>query len=183
MADIEKVVETPVAEEPVKKTRKPRAKKTETEAAPKKTAAKKAETEAAPKKTAAKKAETEAAPKKTAAKKTAAENAPKKTAAKKAEAEAAPKRTAAKRTAAPKAEKAPAARKAAAKKEADATVYIQFVGQEIAAKNILEAAKKAFAEANEGVEIKTIELYVKPEEGAAYYVVNGVGGDDMKIEL
>ena len=155
MSDIEKVVETPAAEEPVKKTRKPRAKKAETEAAPKKTAAKKAEAEAAPKKTAA-----EAAPKKTAAKKTAVKKAD-----------------------APKAEKAPAARKTTAKKAADATVYIQFAGQEIAAKDILEAAKKAFAEANKDVEIKTIELYVKPEEGAAYYVVNGVGGDDMKIEL
>ena len=146
MSDIEKVVETPAAEEPVKKTRKPRAKKAETEAAPKKTAAKKAEAEAAPKKTAAKK-------------------------------------TAVKKADAPKAEKAPAARKTTAKKAADATVYIQFAGQEIAAKDILEAAKKAFAEANKDVEIKTIELYVKPEEGAAYYVVNGVGGDDMKIEL
>ena len=149
MSDVEKVLETPVAEEPVKKTRKPRAKKAETEAAPKKAAEKK----------------TEAAPKKTAAKKT--------------EAEAAPKKTAAKKAAAPKAEKAPTA----AKKAADATVYIQFAGNQVAAKDILEAAKKAFAEANEGVEIKTIELYVKPEEGAAYYVVNGVGGDDMKIEL
>ena len=130
MSDVEKVVETPVAEEPVKKTRKPRAKKAETEAAPKKTAAKKEAAEAAPKKTAAKK---EAAPKKTDAK--------------------------------------------------QANVYIQFAGNQVAAKDILEAAKLAFAEANEGVEIKTIELYVKPEEGAAYYVVNGVGGDDMKIGL
>ena len=141
MLDIEKVVETPVAEEPVKKTRKPRAKKAETEAAPKKAAAKKETAEAVPKKTAAKKA------------------------------------------AAPKAEKAPAARKTAAKKASEANVYIQFAGNQVAAKDILEAAKMAFAEANEGVEIKTIELYVKPEEGAAYYVVNGVGGDDMKIEL
>ncbi len=152
MSDVEKVVETPVAEEPVKKTRKPRAKKAETEAAPKKTAAKKEAAEAAPKKTAAKK-------------------------------EAAPKKTAAKKAAAPKAEKAPAARKTAAKKASEANVYIQFAGNQVAAKDILEAAKLAFAEANEGVEIKTIELYVKPEEGAAYYVVNGVGGDDMKIGL
>ncbi len=150
MSDVEKVLETPVAEEPAKKTRKPRAKKAETEAAPKKAAA-----EAAPKKTAAKKA---AAPK--------AEKAP-----------------AAKKATAPKAAKAPAAKKTAAKAATDANVYIQFAGNQVAAKDILEAAKQAFAEANEGVEIKTIELYVKPEEGAAYYVVNGVGGDDMKIEL
>ncbi len=160
MAEVEKVLETPAAEEPVKKTRKPRAKKAETEAV-------KAAAKEAPKKAAA-----EAAPKKTA---------------KKAAAEAAPKKTAAtKKTAAAKTEKAPTTRKTAAKKAVpahQATVYIQFGGNEVAAKDILEAAKKAFAEANEGVEIETIELYVKPEEGAAYYVVNGVGGDDMKIEL
>ena len=147
MADVEKVLEATVGAEPVKKTRKPRAKKTEAEAAPKAAEAKKAETEAAPKKTAAKK-------------------------------------PAVKKEAAPKAEKAPAKKTAAKKTDAkQANVYIQFAGQEVAAKDILEAAKKAFAEANEGVAIETIELYVKPEEGAAYYVVNGVGGDDMKIEL
>ncbi len=120
-----------------------------------------------------KKTDTEAAPKAAEAKKT--EAAPKKTAAKK---------PAVKKEAAPKTEKAPTKRTAAKKADAkQANVYIQFAGQEVAAKDILEAAKKAFAEANEGVAIETIELYVKPEEGAAYYVVNGVGGDDMKIEL
>ena len=46
-----------------------------------------------------------------------------------------------------------------------------------------QAAKAAFAQAHEGVEIKSIELYVKPEEAVAYYVVNGEGSDDYKIEL
>ena len=39
----------------------------------------------------------------------------------------------------------------------------------------------AFAAANEGVEIKSIELYVKPEDHAAYYVVNG--SENGKIDL
>ncbi len=82
------------------------------------------------------------------------------------------------------AKKAPARRTAAKKAEdVKATVTIQFAGKEVVAKNILEEAKKAFAAANKGVEIKTIDIYVKPEENAAYYVVNGVGSDDYKIEL
>ncbi len=60
---------------------------------------------------------------------------------------------------------------------------IQYAGKEIAAKEILERAKIAFADANPGVKIETIVLYVKPEEDVAYYVVNGIGNDDFKIEL
>ena len=92
--------------------------------------------------------------------------------------------------AAPAAEAAPkketAAKKAPAKKaekETEAAVVIQYAGKEIAAKEILERAKIAFADANPGVKIETIVLYVKPEEDVAYYVVNGIGNDDYKIEL
>ena len=47
-------------------------------------------------------------------------------------------------------------------------------------KDVLEAAKKAYAASNKAA-IKDITLYVKPEDNAAYYVVNGdVTG---KIEL
>lgn len=96
--------------------------------------------------------------------------------------EAAPKKETVKKETAAK--KAPARRTAAKKAEdVKATVTIQFAGKEVVAKNILEEAKKAFAAANKGVEIKTIDIYVKPEENAAYYVVNGVGSDDYKIEL
>ena len=46
-------------------------------------------------------------------------------------------------------------------------------------------AKKvaAFTEANPDVEIKTMDIYVKPEEGVAYYAVNGQGSGDYKITL
>ena len=157
----------------------------EKEAAPKKTrgrkpAAKTALKEEAPKKTrgrkpAAKAAEKEETPKKTRGRKAAAEtaateDAPKKARGRKAAAEPAaePKRRAGRKPAV---------------KEPVASVTIQFGGSEYAAKEILAAAKDAFTKNHEGVEIETIDIYVKPEEGAAYYVVNGVGGDDMKIEL
>lgn len=83
--------------------------------------------------------------------------------------------------------KAPA-RKAPVKKEVkpaetEATVYVQYAGKQIAAKEILEAAKAAYVKEHKDTEVKTIEIYVKPEEAVAYYVVNGEGSDDYKIEL
>ena len=76
--------------------------------------------------------------------------------------------------------KKPAAKKAA---EPKANVVIEYADQKIEAKKVLEAAKKAFTKANPDKEIKTIDIYVKPEEGVAYYVVNGEGSDDYKVVL
>lgn len=129
----------------------------ETKAVETKTVDTKAET----KKTEVKPAETKAAPVKADEKK---EPAPEKTTEKK-------------ESAAPK--KAPAAKKV----EMKTAVVIQYAGKETVAKEVLEAATKAFKAANKGVEIKTIEVYVKPEENVAYYVVNGEGSDDYKVEL
>ena len=63
------------------------------------------------------------------------------------------------------------------------TVTIQFNGKDIVAKDVLEAAKKAYAEKNPEGEIKSMDLYVKPDEGVAYYAVNGEGNEDYKIQL
>ena len=80
--------------------------------------------------------------------------------------------------------KKPAAKKPAAKKsEPETTVTLQFQGKEITAVQVVEAAKAAFAEANPEVEIKTLDVYVKPDEAVAYYAVNGEGSGDYKIEL
>lgn len=62
--------------------------------------------------------------------------------------------------------------KKAATKVAKAEVVIQFAGREVSTKDILEAAKKDFSEKNTAT-LKEITLYVKPEDGAAYYVANG----------
>lgn len=94
---------------------------------------------------------------------------------------AAPKKAApAKKEAAPK--KA-AAKKPAAKKEVKSSVVIEYAGRQIVARDVLEAAKKAYESMNKGTAIETIEIYVKPEEGAAYYVVNGEGSDQYKVQL
>lgn len=80
--------------------------------------------------------------------------------------------------------KEPAAKKTAAKKaEPIANVVIEFAGKQVVAKEVLAAATKAYTEAHTGAEIKTIDIYVKPEESVAYYVVNGEGSDDFKVEL
>ena len=71
----------------------------------------------------------------------------------------------------------------AKKTAAKATVTIEFAGRSVSAADIQEKAVKAFKEAHEDVEVKTIDLYVQPEEGVAYYVVNGEASPEFKIEL
>ena len=80
------------------------------------------------------------------------------------------------------AKKAPAKRTTA--KDIKTSVVVQFAGKEVTEKDLIAAVKKAYTKKGNKVgDIKTIEIYVKPEENAAYYVVNGVGADDYKIEL
>ncbi len=79
--------------------------------------------------------------------------------------------------------KAPAKKAPAKKADPKACVVIEFAGRQIAAKDVLDKAVKAYEAAHKGAEIKTIEVYVKPEENVAYYVVNGEGSDDYKVTL
>lgn len=92
-----------------------------------------------------------------------------------------------KKEAAPKKEtvkKAPAAKKPAAKKaEPKTSVVIEYAGKSVVAKDVLAAAAKAFAKSHKDVTVKTMDVYVKPEEGVAYYVVNGEGSDEYKVIL
>lgn len=94
----------------------------------------------------------------------------KKTAAKKTTAK---KTTAAKTTAAKKV----TTKKAAAKKaEIKTEMYLQFAGKEYSQEEILQKVKDIWTyDLNQNVDdIKDVQLYLKPEESAAYYVVNGV---------
>ncbi|MGN0342334.1 MAG: DUF6465 family protein [Roseburia sp.] len=68
--------------------------------------------------------------------------------------------------------KKPAAKKAE-KKEMVPEVYVQFYGNESAVKDVVERAKEAFvAEGHRASSIKSLKVYLKPEEYAAYYVIN-----------
>ena len=104
-------------------------------------------------------------------KKAAAKTAAKKTTAKKA---TAAKTTAAKKTAA---KKTTTTKKAAAKKaEIKTEMYLQFTGKEYSQEEILQKVKDIWTyDLHQNVDdIKDVQLYLKPEESAAYYVVNGV---------
>lgn len=65
-----------------------------------------------------------------------------------------------------KAEKAPKAAKTPA-----VQVYVEYQGRQVSQETILSAVKADW----NGAAIKSLEVYVKPEDGAAYYVVNGEG--------
>lgn len=74
------------------------------------------------------------------------------------------------------AKKAPA-KKATPVKEAKAEIktalYVQFAGNEVTEADIIDKVKAAYvAEGHKESAIKEINLYVKPEEYAVYYVIN-----------
>ena len=84
------------------------------------------------------------------------------------------KKTTAKKTTAKKTTGKKAGRKSAAKTaEKVEEIYIQFSGQELLTKEVLQRAKQAYvAEGHRESSIKSIRLYIKPEEHMAYYVIN-----------
>ena len=83
---------------------------------------------------------------------------------------------AAAKTTAKKATKKVAAKKTAKaeKKELVPEVFVQFNGNEDVVANVIERAKEAFAaDGHRASSIKSLKVYLKPEEYAAYYVVYG----------
>jgi hypothetical protein len=53
-------------------------------------------------------------------------------------------------------------------------MFVEYKGKQVEDKAILAAVKKAWTEAGNKVgDMKTVELYIKPEETAVYYVING----------
>lgn len=85
-------------------------------------------------------------------------------------AEAAAKKTARKTAA----KKAPA-KKAAEEKSAEAktTIILEYCGRQVTETTMIAGAKKVWADAGRTEAIETMELYVKPEDGAVYCVING----------
>lgn len=61
----------------------------------------------------------------------------------------------------------------AAKAEIKTALYVQFAGNEVTEADIIDKIKAAYvAEGHKESAIKEINLYVKPEEYAVYYVIN-----------
>lgn len=61
----------------------------------------------------------------------------------------------------------------AAKAEIKTALYVQFAGNEVTEADIIDKVKATYvAEGHKESAIKEINLYVKPEEYAVYYVIN-----------
>ena len=52
-------------------------------------------------------------------------------------------------------------------------IFVQYQGGEISVDALTEAAKEAFHAEKKRTLVTALKLYVKPEEKAAYYVING----------
>ena len=116
------------------------------------------------------------------AKKEAAKKAPAKKAAP-AKKEAVKKEAPAKKAAPAKkeaAKKEAPAKKAAAKKEA---IYVQFAGKSYSNEELLKIAKDVWVYdmGQKAADMKSVEIYVKPEESMAYFVVNGTENGSFMI--
>lgn len=82
--------------------------------------------------------------------------------------------------------KATKAKKETVKKAVEAEikdeVFVQFAGREINVEAVVAAAKADYKAKGHRTP-KTVSVYIKPEEGVAYYTVKGVGSEDYKVEL
>lgn len=103
-------------------------------------------------------------------KKTATKTTPVKTESKPATKAVETKTKAAKKTTAAKTTRKPAAKKGT---EVKADVFVQFGGKEFSEEAIMSKVVAAWeAEGKKASAIKKAKLYIKPEDGKAYYVIN-----------
>lgn len=59
------------------------------------------------------------------------------------------------------------------KNEKKDEVYVQFAGEEFVVEEVMDKAKATYiAEGHRASAIKSVRLYIKPEERKAYYVIN-----------
>ena len=75
--------------------------------------------------------------------------------------------------------------KSSQKKETAAAaenVFIEYGNGQIDIKNILADIRAAQSAEDGNTPVKTLDVYIKPEENAAYYVVNGVS-EGKKVDL
>ena len=88
----------------------------------------------------------------------------------------------AKTTAARTADAQPAEKKKTEKKAACKTsVCVEMSGLSVSVNDIQNAVKKAVKE--KGLEASELNIYINAAEQAAYYTINGEGGEDYKVEL
>ena len=92
------------------------------------------------------------------------------------------KKTAAPKKTAPKAAAKTTKTAKTAKEAVSQNVYIQFAGKEVKTGELVEQVKAQWtAEGHRVSSITSLEVYVKPEDNAAYYVINGK--ENGKVDL
>jgi len=65
-------------------------------------------------------------------------------------------------------------KKAAVKKDIKINAIVEYQGKQVEEKTMIAAVKKAWTKTGNKVgDIKTMNLYIKPEENSVYYVING----------
>ena len=69
------------------------------------------------------------------------------------------------------------------KTEPTLKTIVQANGREIYVTNIAADALKAYKSVHKRKVVNDFVIYVKPEENAAYYTINGEGSDEYKIDL
>ena len=71
--------------------------------------------------------------------------------------------------------KAPAKRTTTRKTAVKETVYLQYLGKEINKDDLVKQVKDIWTKElkNKAGDLKSVTLYLKPEENMAYYVING----------
>lgn len=74
------------------------------------------------------------------------------------------------------------AKEAAKKEEKKDEVFVQFAGEEYVVEEVMEKAKASYvAEGHRVSAIKSIRLYIKPEERKAYYVINEKAAGSIEL--
>ena len=80
------------------------------------------------------------------------------------------------------AKKAPA-KKTTAKKDIKVKAVVEYYGKQVEEKDIIARVKKAWTRSGKKVgDIKEMDLYIKPEENAVYYVINGTETGAVEFE-
>ena len=77
--------------------------------------------------------------------------------------------------------KATTAKKAAPRKPCKTSVCVEMNGLSVAVADIQNAVKKAVKD--QGLEASELKIYVNAQEQAAYYTVDGEGGQTYKVDL
>lgn len=80
-----------------------------------------------------------------------------------------------------KAAAAPEEKKTVKKAACKTTVCVEMNGLSVTIADIQTAVKKAVKE--KGLEASELNIYINAAEQAAYYTVNGVGGEESKVDL